>query len=96
VASELLTNGLLHAAAEPVTLRAGFTERQFLVEVMSIDRPPAGPAAPRPRSDPLRETGRGLQIVAALCDEQATTITGRVRVASCWMSRGRLAGGAYR
>jgi anti-sigma regulatory factor (Ser/Thr protein kinase) len=82
VASELITNGVIHDGGEPITLRVRRAADEISVEVHTRDRPAGVAPYPRPTDDPA-ETGRGLVIVAALCDEHTFATEGGRRVDCC-------------
>ncbi|MFC5822668.1 ATP-binding protein [Nonomuraea insulae] len=69
VASELLTNAYVHPAdglgRESLLLRLSRGETFFLLEVIDPGtQPPCALPQPEPQSPSMRETGRGLGIVA--------------------------------
>lgn len=80
VASELVTNGVLHGGGRSITLRA-WQEPGFLgLEVSTVERP-AGDGAIDLR-DPV-EAGRGLAIVGGLAEQFRVELQGLLRVVSC-------------
>lgn len=70
VASELLTNGVIHDGGQDLVLRVGLEAGSLHLEVASGGgrRDEPGRAARRGATDPV-ETGRGLSLVGALVDE---------------------------
>jgi hypothetical protein len=77
-----MTNGVIHDGGEPITLRVRRTADEISVEVRTRDRQAGAAPYPRETNDPL-ETGRGLLIVAALCDEHIFATEGGRRVDVC-------------
>lgn len=82
VASELVTNGVLHDGGATITLRARRLPSEVSLEVRTADRPPGVPPYPRGTDGPT-ETGRGLLIVAALADGHRTLTDGGHRLDHC-------------
>ncbi|GAB2865072.1 SpoIIE family protein phosphatase [Nocardioides pacificus] len=78
VTSELVTNAILHAAS-PVELRLRADDDEVLIEV--LDNASYEPRKQRPDADD--EHGRGLQIVAAVCDRWGTRPTDDGKVVWC-------------
>jgi len=86
IASELVTNGVVHDGAGPITVRAEATEDNVRLEVVTIDVA-AGKNAERPRE--AAEGGHGLRIVKGLTQDFAIHQEGRVRTVSCSLSAPR-------
>jgi anti-sigma regulatory factor (Ser/Thr protein kinase) len=63
VASELVTNGVLHAGSDVITLRAAGRDGDVSLEVITVSGEARQSAV---SSDGLAESGRGLSIVAGL------------------------------
>jgi anti-sigma regulatory factor (Ser/Thr protein kinase) len=80
IASELVTNGVVHDGAGPITVRAEATEDNVRLEVVTIDVA-AGKNAERSRE--AAEGGHGLRIVMGLTRDFAIHQEGRVRTVSC-------------
>lgn len=67
--SELVTNAVRHAGTEvELSLQLGDA-----VTIEVRDREPELPRSERVEFDPTAESGRGLQIVAAICDDWGVT-----------------------
>jgi anti-sigma regulatory factor (Ser/Thr protein kinase) len=85
VASELVTNGVVHSTGDDITLRAWRDATSLGLEVIS--REPADPVGPADRSErDLGEAGRGLVIVRELADDYQVDLRGPDRVVSCRLS----------
>ncbi|HWD07749.1 MAG TPA: ATP-binding protein [Actinomycetota bacterium] len=83
VASELISNGVLHDGGGEIVLRAELEPGQLCLEVVTIDHPPgARPPWLELLRDPL-EGGLGLQIVEALTCHLAIDTDGASRRVSC-------------
>src|SRR4030081_646280 len=80
IASELVTNGVVHDGAGPITMRAEAIEDNVRLEVVTIDVA-AGKTSERFRE--AVEGGHGLRIVKALTRDFAIHQEGRVRTVSC-------------
>jgi anti-sigma regulatory factor (Ser/Thr protein kinase) len=80
IASELVTNGVVHDGAGPITMRAEAIEDNVRLEVVTIDVA-AGTNAERSRE--AAEGGHGLRIVKGLTRDFAIHQEGPVRTVSC-------------
>jgi anti-sigma regulatory factor (Ser/Thr protein kinase) len=86
VASELVTNGVVHSAGADVTVRAWHDDASLSLEVISREPSnPCGGRANRPERDP-GEAGRGLLIVRELAEDYRVDLRGPDRVVSCRLS----------
>jgi anti-sigma regulatory factor (Ser/Thr protein kinase) len=82
VASELITNGVIHDGGERITLRVVRRTDDVELEVTTVDRQASAPPFERQARDPA-ETGRGLLIVVCLSDDQTLTTHGGHRTVTC-------------
>jgi anti-sigma regulatory factor (Ser/Thr protein kinase) len=82
VASELVTNGVMHAGGATITLRAFRSRADVSVEVRTAARP-AGSAPFSRASEGRLESGRGLLLVAGLADDHSVATEGGQRVDRC-------------
>lgn len=71
VVSELVTNGVVHDGGDDIKLRVEEADRCLTIDVVTTPRPEGLPPFPRPTADP-NETGRGMTVVAALCQHVVT------------------------
>ena len=85
VATELVTNGVLHDGGDHVTFRAWRGRDSVSIEVHTVDSAGPPPAYLRRVDDPL-EGGRGMILVEALTDEHAIHVAGAERTVSCRLS----------
>lgn len=83
VASELISNGVLHDGGGAIVLRAELEPGQLCLEVVTVDHPPGDrPPWLELLRDPL-EGGLGLHIVEALTSHLAIDTDGASRRVSC-------------
>jgi len=68
VVSELVANGVIHDGGDDIIIDAAATDRNLCIEVETAPAPAGQTAYARQGLDPS-ETGRGMSIVAACCDE---------------------------
>lgn len=72
VVSELVTNGVLHDGGDDILVRADTVDGSLIIDVVTTPLPSGIAHHHRPNID-AAETGRGLTIVGALCQELTTT-----------------------
>jgi len=68
VATELVTNGVVHDGGDEITVRADKIGGAVQIEVVTTPRRPGTPPYPRPNFD-ADEVGRGMALVAAVCQD---------------------------
>ena len=68
VVSELVTNGVIHDGGDDIVVRAEDGIEALTIEVVTTPRPEGVAPFPRPNVEP-DEVGRGMAVVAAVCDD---------------------------
>jgi len=82
VASELVTNGVLHDGGDPITLRADRQDHDVSIEVTTVDHLPGRHPTYRD-VEGSAEGGRGLEIVQALSHDYSVARHDNERVTEC-------------
>ena len=72
VISELVTNGLVHDGGDDIIVRADRVHGSLCIDVVTAAPQPGMVPYPRPNAG-VDETGRGMAIVSALCQEITIT-----------------------
>lgn len=87
VVSELVANGVLHGGDADIALRADIEGDEVSIDVTTAPAAPGRPQATRAARTEPSETGRGLTMVAALCEAvEVTSDPSGDRRASCRIS----------
>jgi anti-sigma regulatory factor (Ser/Thr protein kinase) len=81
IATELVTNGVLHDGGDQVGFRAWRGTDSLSMEVRTIDHPGPPPSQLRD-ADPV-ERGRGMLLIDALADDYSIHIAGAERTVVC-------------
>lgn len=83
VVSELVTNGVVHDGGDNIVVRADNVDGCLEIQVVTTPRRPGTAPYPRPNVEP-DEIGRGMTLVAAVCqDVQVHNDTVGRRVVTC-------------
>ncbi len=82
---ELVTNGVVHDGGDDIVVRAEDGIGAVTIEVITTPRAVGAPPFPRPNVEP-DEVGRGMAVVAALCQDVDVhnDALGR-RIVCCWL-----------
>jgi len=85
VVDELVTNGVVHDGGHDIVVRAEDGIAALRIEVVTTPRADGTPPFPRPNVEP-DEVGRGMAVVAALCQDVDVhnDVLGR-RTVCCWL-----------